>query len=161
MPPPKPKPPKGDPEAAFTAGLRLLARREHSGFELGRKLRQRGFTHVAEAVDRLRADGLLSDARFAASMVRHRLAQGYGDLRIRFELSQHALSEETVDSALRSLDVDWVVQALAQARRKARRCPENGEERQRLLHFLVQRGFAPGVAVEALAKWRESEQFPE
>ena len=44
----------------------MLARREHSRTELGRKLAERGFSepHVGEVLDALEAENLLSDRRF-------------------------------------------------------------------------------------------------
>jgi regulatory protein len=160
MPVPSRQAPRDDPEHAFAAGLRLLARREHSTLELTRKLDQRGFTAAAiePALERLREDGYLSDARFAGALARHRAAQGYGDLRIRAELAQHGLEQALADGALEELGGDWAEQALAQARRHFLKPPETAEARARVLRYLIQRGFAPGVARAALAAWAESVQ---
>lgn len=54
--------------------LLLLGMREHSAWELRRKLSQRGFTseEIAPVVDGLRKDGSLSDERYARVMVASR-----------------------------------------------------------------------------------------
>lgn len=142
------------------AALRLLARREHSAFELTRKLEQRGFTRatIGPGLERLRVAGYLSDARFAGSLARHRAAQGYGDLRIRAELGQHGMGHAVVDQALEELGVDWRAQALAQARRHFADAPETAAARARMLRHLTQRGFAASVASAALAEWCKSVQ---
>ncbi|MFO8152937.1 regulatory protein RecX [Thioalkalivibrio sp.] len=154
------KAPRDDPDAAYAAGLRLLARREHSGVELGRKLEQRGFAAsvAASALGRLRADGYLSEERFARSLALHRADQGYGELRIRAELAHHALSAALVDQALLELDADWVERAMSQARRHFPAFRENGPETARALRHLTQRGFPASVARSALARWAESVQ---
>jgi len=152
--------PRDEPEEAYAAGLRLLARREHSGLELTRKLEQRGFTRasIGPALERLRVAGYLSDARFAGSLARHRAGQGYGDLRIRAELKQHGMERAVVDQALADLGVDWCVQALAQARRHFAEAPATSVARARMMRHLTQRGFASGVASAAVAEWSKSVQ---
>lgn len=46
---------------------------------------------VEVALDDLQARKLLSDERFAESLVRHRTGQGYGPLRIRMELERQGI----------------------------------------------------------------------
>jgi len=154
------KAPRDDPDAAYAAGLRLLARREHSEIELRGKLAQRGFAKplVASALERLHADGYLSEERFAHSLVRHRADQGYGELRIRAELARHALDGPFLEQALLELDADWVERALYQARRHFPSLPDSGPETARVLRHLTQRGFPPTVARSALARWAKSVQ---
>lgn len=154
------KAPKDDPDAAYAAALRLLARREHSAFELRRKLEQRGFTasRITGAISRLQDESYLCDERFAGALTRHRVDQGYGELRIRAELAQHGLERSAVDRALAELNVDWVGRALLQARRHFPGSPESDADVARILRHLIQRGFPAGVARRALANWAESVQ---
>ncbi|AGA33124.1 Regulatory protein RecX [Thioalkalivibrio nitratireducens DSM 14787] len=156
---PKPKPPRDDPDDAHAAGLRLLARREHGVLELARKLRQRGFTaEAADAgVERLVAEGLLSERRFAEALARHRMAQGYGESRIRAELAQHGIEAADIGHAIGELEVDWVARAMDQARRHFGLPPDTSDDRQRVLRHLLQRGFAMATAKAGLARWRENE----
>lgn len=154
------KAPKDDPDAAYAAALRLLARREHSTLELRRKLELRGFTaaRVTGALDRLQDESYLSDERFAGSLTRHRVDQGYGELRIRAELAQHGLGGSAVDRALAELNLDWVERALRQCRRHFPGPPESDTEIARMLRHLTQRGFPLAVARRALTNWAESVQ---
>jgi len=154
------KAPKDEPDAAFAVALRLLSRREHSTVELRRKLDQRGFAAalVTPALERLQGEGYLSDQRFALSLARHRADQGYGQLRIRAELAQHGVDGSALEQALAELDADWVERALRQARRHFLEPPETPTDTARMLRYLTQRGFPPGVARRALADWEESVQ---
>src|SRR6185295_823724 len=74
-----------DPKAQ---ALKLLARREHSARELKRKLTARGIGEVdaAAAVADAAADGWQSDTRYAEMLVRSRISQGFGPMRIEAEL---------------------------------------------------------------------------
>ena len=102
------------PEAARKkieeSAMRLLVRREHSVRELSEKLRKRGFGHrmVAEVLVRLKEQNLQSDARYAESLSRSRLSQGYGPIRIEYELSQQGVEQSLIDRALLDLEVDWL-----------------------------------------------------
>jgi regulatory protein len=122
----------------------LLARREHSRTELGRKLSQRGFPEplVGEVLDALETENLLSDRRFTESFVQHRKARGQGPLKIRHELRQRGVSDELATPAIRAEWQDWCEQALAvRHKRFGAEPPEDIRERSRQARFLAQRGF--------------------
>ena len=91
------------------SALRLLARREHSQYELRRKLKARGYGEglVDELLTELVAERLLSDTRYAEAMVTHRASRGYGPLRICMELRDRGVAERIVDKALQEADIDW------------------------------------------------------
>ena len=81
-------PEKRDKATAYAKALGMLARREHSRRELGRKLRQGGYEaeEATDALDRLGAQHYQDDERFGEMLVRSRAAQGYGPVRLRAEL---------------------------------------------------------------------------
>ena len=91
------------------SALRLLARREHSQYELRRKLKARGYGEglVDELLTELVTERLLSDTRYAEAMVTHRASRGYGPLRICMELRDRGVAERIVDKALQEAEVDW------------------------------------------------------
>lgn len=127
--------------------LRLLATREHSRFELRRKLMRgtpsrsrllRGrapnkadssagdgasasarINAWADAVlDDLARHGLLSDERFAESFVRRGIDRGHGPLKIRAGLRSRAVTDDIIDDALTFSDDFWLECArAAQAKR--------------------------------------------
>jgi len=101
-----------DAAAVETAAVRLLAVREHTRFQLERKLRDRGHPSAAigEVLDELERQNLLSDERFVESYLQQRVRKGYGPLRIRAELAERGAPESAIDQGLRSADVDWQAQ---------------------------------------------------
>ncbi len=132
-----------DAAAARERGLRLLARREHGARELSAKLRQRGASgEVArEAVAGLAERGLQSDDRYAEMLVRHRVGQGYGPVRIRAELEMAGVEGASVAAALAASETDWQALAVAVYQRKFKAPPASLAERHKHHRFLAGRGF--------------------
>ncbi|MBB3230072.1 regulatory protein RecX [Halomonas stenophila] len=125
--------------------IRLLARREYARAELCERLAARG--HAADEIeaclDALVEQGLQSDARFAESFLRSRVARGQGPVKIRAELGRRGIDDDTARAAFREAgdEVDWFGLA---AEVLARRFPGPGEgprERARRERFLAGRGF--------------------
>lgn len=150
-----------EPEQATPGEIRaramgLLARREYSRRELQRKLRQKGYADaaLAEVLDGLVAERLLSDERFAESYARSRLQRGYGPLRIRAELQERGIDETGIEIALEGLEADWQEQARAAREKRFGPEPPPGElkERARQTRFLQQRGFSHDQIRSALER---------
>ena len=138
------------------AAVRYLARREHSRFELARKLGSRGHPHdlIEEIVGNLAGDGLQSDDRFAQAFVRSALGRGQGPLKIRA-----GLTERGVDSDLASAHVDldadvWRERAGCALRKRFGPAPaENRADWAKRARFLTRRGFPSDVAAKVLGAW--------
>ena len=124
--------------------LSLLASREHSYAELGRKLEARGFeSTLVEAVLReLREQRLQCDSRFAESYVQSRVGKGDGPIKIRHRLRERAVDDAVIRQALGVYQSNWIDQA-AQARNKrfGPQVPVDYRECARQSRFLEQRGF--------------------
>lgn len=133
----------------------LLSRREHSRVELGRKLR-RSLTpdddpaEIERVLDRLAAQDLLSDARFAASLVRQR-GQRYGDLRLARDLRERGVDDAEADAALAAIDGTEAERALAAWARRFDALPTSADERGRQGRYLQARGFSMDAIVAVLA----------
>lgn len=124
--------------------IALLARREHSGRELVRKLTARGIESAeAEAtVGRLAEAGWQDDARFAELLVRSRAGAGQGPVRIRAELATHGLEPGIVAAALAAFDGQWDEQARDLARRRyGAALHEDRQVQRKAFDFLIRRGF--------------------
>lgn len=131
--------------SAYDKALGLLARREHSRKELGTKLRQSGYEgdEAAEALDRLGEQHYQDDDRFAGALLRSRIAQGYGPVRLRMELKTHGLADARIRELLDEAEVDWAAAAAAQLRRRYGGAGASAPaERARRAQFLLRRGFA-------------------
>lgn len=139
--------------------MNLLARREHSRHELADKLSTRyrqmepsagskPFNEVLEQVlDRLQADGLLSDARFAEAYVRSRIQRGFGPLSIRYDLRQRGVDAELIQAWLPEDNDFWLEHLDQVLRRKYDEADLASREPrilQKLQRFVVSRGFSSG-----------------
>jgi regulatory protein len=142
------------------AAIRLLARREYARAELARRLAGKG--HGADAIaaclDALTEDGLQSDARFAESFLRSRIARGQGPLKIRLELEHRGVERATIRAAFESArveGVDWFALATEALTRRFAGPGEGPRERARQARFLAGRGFEHDQVQHALAQaWR-------
>jgi regulatory protein len=133
-------------EEVREAGLRLLARREHSAKELRQKLMTRG--HPPELIDaalaELAQERLLSEERFAEEFIRARRERGFGPLKIRAELRERGIDDSLADAYLRSPEQDWQARALAQYHKRfGEQPPRDMAERGKRYRFLSSRGFTP------------------
>jgi regulatory protein len=132
------------PPDVYQAALRLLARREHSCFELRRKLQARDCTaeSIEPVLQKLVEQNLLSDARFTEVYIRSRIAKGYGPVRIAAELTQRGIDEELIAEYLDPRAEDWLQQAHAvRQKRFGKKVSKDFAERAREMHFLQYRGF--------------------
>ena len=123
--------------------LRLLARREHSRAELGRKLA----AHVepeddlAALLDELSQRKLLSDERYAESRS-HALSRKFGAARIAHELRAKGLDKGLAERASAAARVTEIERARAVWLRKFKHPPGSRDERARQMRFLQSRGFS-------------------
>lgn len=94
--------------------LRLLARREHSTYELRSKLLTRGgsFEAVSATLQALDAEGYLSDTRFTELAVRARLRTNDGPIKIRAYLLQRGIIDSLIKHYLPSDQEFWLERAL-------------------------------------------------
>ncbi len=126
----------------------LLARREHSRGELGRKLRrwldpEQGVDADAleRVLDELQRQDLLSDARFAGALVRQR-AQRYGDRRVADDLRKRGVTASDATAALATLHGTETARAQAVWSRRFDALPTSADERGRQGRYLQMRGFS-------------------
>jgi len=129
----------------YQSAMNMLARREHSVFELTRKLKQKDFPSelIEEVIERLVADNLLSDEHYAEAYVRMRSARGYGLQRIRMEMQERGVASELISEAIEKSEVDW--NALAHEVRNKKFGEQRPEEfalRAKQMEFLQYRGFS-------------------
>lgn len=133
----------------------LLARREHSAFELQRKLTQRGFdSHtVDEVIGQLAEQGWQSDARYAETYVRMRVERGYGLQSIQAELGERGVARSLIQSVLDEAEIDWLSCARKQIHRHYHQAPEGYDDQLRRYRHLLSRGFSPEQSRTASAQW--------
>ena len=124
----------------------LLSRREHSVFELTRKLKQRDFEadEIDAAIEILQQDNLQSDNRFVESLVNSKINAGFGPIKIRHELRQKGVSDGLVGDYFSGLEVDWQSSMSEQRIKKfGTDIPLEYKEKMKQARFLQNRGFSP------------------
>ncbi|MGM0571493.1 regulatory protein RecX [Marinobacter sp.] len=148
-------------EQAPEIALRLLARREHSRFELAMKLRQRRVQDrvIEQVLDDFEEKGWLSDDRFAEVFMRQRIDAGYGPLKILADLQQRGIYR-TPDAMTAIPESRWVTRAIEVRERRFGLTDVSGDwtERQRQGGFLARRGFSGDQVEQALEAVRASEE---
>lgn len=106
---------------------------------------------VADVLDALERERLLSDSRFSEQFVYQRTRRGQGPLKILHELVQRGVDEDTARAHVDPSDPDWIDGARqARAKRFGPAPPGDIRERARQSRFLQQRGFAAEQVRRAL-----------
>jgi regulatory protein len=123
--------------------LGLLARREHSRSELGRKLQAHDppAEELDALLDELSKRNQLSDERYAESRA-HALSRKFGAARIVHELRAKGLDKGLAERASAGARATEVERARAVWLRKFRAAPTTREERAKQMRFLQSRGFS-------------------
>ena len=132
--------------------IRLLARREHTRAELGRKLAGLGTQEeIAAVLADMEASQLQSDNRTAENYLRSN-ASRLGASRLRHTLKTRGVAPEMIEEQLAQAGLpDELERARAAWSRKFSAAPANSKEWARQARFLQSRGFA-GDIVRRLLK---------
>lgn len=126
--------------------MNLLARREHSAYELKQKLKLRDFDvdAIDAALKLLQQDRLQSDSRFTENYVHHRVSAGFGPIKIRHELRQKGVGVDLVDEYLPRSNRQWDALMERQRIKKfGQEIPADYPLRMKQARFLQNRGFSP------------------
>ena len=138
-----------DTEAAYRAAVRAQTRRPHARAELRRRLmkKQHPGAAVDAALERLAAQDLLDDRRFAEHFVATRAQQGRGAVRLLQDLRRQGVDQRIAEAAVTaSLAAEGIDEAAALRQVAERRARQLGAlpptaKRRRLLAYLARRGY--------------------
>ncbi len=124
--------------------LGYLARREHSAWELGRKLNNHGSSDAVERViGQLQSRGEQSDPRFAEMLCRSRFNGGKGPVRLLRELREHRINDEIISAVMSEYEDRWTELAnQVRSKKFGDAAPASLQEWSRQARFLQQRGFS-------------------
>jgi regulatory protein len=141
--------------------LNLLAGKPMSRRELERKLDAWEATESEKAAicDRLEELGYLNDGQYAARVVRHYSAKGYGERKLRDELYRRGVPRELWDEALQEAESpEGAIDAFLRKKLDGR-TPDR-KELQKVSAALARRGYGWSDINEALeryaAQWEEA-----
>jgi len=132
----------------------LLARREHSYFELKSKLLKKDFEEeqIEKELNQLVGDKLLSDSRFTEAFISSRKDQGKGPLRIQSELKARGIDEALISSHLVNVDDnEWLKIAYDALEKKLGKGKQvDYDKKLKFMRFLSNRGFKDLQVVETI-----------
>jgi regulatory protein len=163
-----PRPRKTDSEDdLYEYAVGALARRMRSVAELKRLLRQRveagteyGQTLIELVVRRLKDQGYLNDARYAAAYSSFRRDnEKFGRRRVITDLKLKGVHGEVIDKAVASVygEISEEKQAREYLRRKRLAKPNDQKQAARIFRQLVRAGFGPKTIFTILKKWNVDE----
>jgi regulatory protein len=145
-----------------------LGRRMRSVAELKRLLRRRveadtdlGNTLVELIVRRLKDQGYLNDARYAAAYSSYRRDnEKFGRQRVITDLKAKGVHSEVIDSAMSSTynEVDEEKQARDYLRRKRLQKPKDRKQTARIFRHLMRAGFGSKTIFKILKRWEVDEE---
>lgn len=136
--------------------LRLLTRRDYSRAQISDKLSARCDSPelLAQTLDALEAQHLLSDTRYAQQRVTSR-ASRYGNARLAQELRRDGLNDADINTALAD-SADETSRCRAVWAKKFTELPHTAADRARQMRFLQYRGFS-GDAIRQVLRGDDEE----
>ena len=138
-------------------------KRPHSEKELRDKLREKGVSEAdIDTVTALCVDyGFVNDAEYAAMIVRHYAAMGYGQGRVRQELRRRGIDEALWQEAMDELpEGDETIDRLLAQRLRGRDASDR-KERDKAANYLFRRGFSWNDIRAALNRYGAEEEYCE
>ena len=130
----------------------LLSRRDHSEWELRRKLLEKGAVaeELPPLLKELRSFNYLNDERFAGNFVRYRASKAWGKLRFRQELLQRGVSADVIEDVLREAPELQSDELYSKLRGIVEKELRRGKEEKKIIASLLRKGFAVGQIRQAL-----------
>jgi len=146
-------------ERAYQQAVLFLSFRPRSEAEIRRNLRRHAFAEavIEQTLERLRAEHLADDRRFARAWVENRTAFRPRSRRaLASELYQKGLSEESVQSALSEVDEEALAYAAASKKARHLKGVPHDQFCKKLSQFLARRGFSYSIIAPILSRlWDE------
>lgn len=147
-------------EWALQQALLFLSYRARSEAEIRQNLRKHEIPEamIDQTLDRLRQDGFANDNQFAKAWVENRSAFRPRSRRLlAMELRQKGLGDDSVKSALESVDDEALAYEAAQKRAARYKDLEWNDFRKKLSDFLARRGFSYSVTSAVVTRiWNET-----
>lgn len=141
--------------------LEIVSQRQMSAKELNRKLRDKGADEETAdyCVQWITERGLIDEERYAAAIVRHYAAKGYGEGRLRQELQRRGVPRELWEDALEQMPEDTT--KLDRLVTSKLRDPDDRDAVRKLSASLYRRGYSGEEIREALERARASFEYEE
>ena len=124
--------------------IKILGSRRLSAYEMNRRLMNKGETgeSAQETVEWLEKIGAVDDTEYAAAIVSHYSAKGYGLVRIKDELYRRGIPRDMWDAALAPLEDMSQSEAVQRFLEKKLRGGSDKDDLRRAADALCRRGFS-------------------
>ena len=145
---------------AYTDALRLIARRELSELQLRQRLDRRNHSSedIDAAVEALKANGSVDDARVAAIVARAATSRKRGKLRVLRDIRAAGipshLARRAADDLFHDVDADALLEAALRRRLKEGEPIADDRHYARLYRYLIGQGFEPDAIAALLRRYR-------
>ena len=135
----------------FAMVTEMLSRRDHSTDELRRKLKAYGFRseEIEPSLEKAREHRFVDDDRFAGYFIDERIRRGWGRRRIEAELARKGVDIESIPGYPERYFSDDEDRERARALLERKAVPSE-RAFEKLVRFLVARGFSYGIASDAV-----------
>ena len=140
----------------------MLARRELSEMQVRQRLARRAHEphEIDEAIERLRGERALDDARVAEAIARTEASlRKRGKLRVRMQIERAGISKATarraVDETFEGIDDAALLEASLAKRLRGRETIDDDRELERLYRYLTSQGFESGKVLQALERRKQ------
>src|SRR5215216_2792435 len=147
-------------ERAFQQAMLFLSYRARSESEIRNNLRKHEYPEpvIEETIARLRQNGFANDNQFAKAWVENRNTFRPRSRRMMaMELRQKGLDDETVQSAIESVDDEASAYEAARKRAPRLKALEWNDFRKKLSDFLARRGYSYSVIAPVVTRiWNEA-----
>ena len=137
----------------------MLARRELSEQQVRQRLARKAYDQqeIDDAIERLRRERALDDARVAEAMARTEMTlRKRGKIRVQMQIERAGISKTTarraVASAFEEVDDMALLEASLAKRLRGRDTIDDQRELERLYRYLVSQGFEPDQVMQTLKR---------
>jgi regulatory protein len=142
---------------AYVDALKMLARRELSEQQVRQRLARKAHDpgDIDDAVERLRSERALDDARVAEAIARTEVAvRKRGKLRVQMQIERAGIARTTarraVDETFEGIDDAALLEASLAKRLRGRDTIEDDREFERLYRYLTSQGFESDRVLQVL-----------
>jgi regulatory protein len=147
---------------AYFVALKMLAGRELSEAQVRQRLTRRGHdaADIDTAIERLKSNGTIDDARAAAVIARRettvrRRGKARVTSRIRAAGIASNVADRAVQQAFQEVDADALLEAALERRLRGRTTIDDEKEFNRLYRYLIGQGFEHGAVLNRLRALRK------
>lgn len=114
---------------------------------------------AAAVVEQLSDSGLISEERFARELIRVRVRQGYGPVKIEYDLKNRGVAESLVTTCLNETNTNWCDELERVIDRKYKQRPiESFADWAKRANFLRNRGFTAEQIERTLERYSSNRQ---